>query len=221
MNGAIASQVAVVAGDSSGLVDKKQLRTRLRQQRRALDSEQQAAAAAGLLAQLLTLDDFLHSRHTALYLADDGEIDPVEVMQWLWRNRRSCYVPILPPERSGCLKFAEVTVASRFTKNRFGLLEPTVPLAALRTAEQLELLLLPLVGFDQCGNRVGMGGGFYDATLAACARAQPPHPHRIGLAHALQQVERIQPEPWDIPLPMVVSDRAVHRFTPQRAREAV
>ncbi len=81
----------------------------------------------------------------------------------------------------------------------------------------LDLLLLPLVGFDADGHRLGMGGGFYDRTLAAL---RPPRcgqrPRLVGIAHDCQRLIQIVPRPWDIPLDAVVTECRVYVRQKQR-----
>ncbi len=98
--------------------------------------------------------------------------------------------------------------------NRFGIPEPQARHGAHPArrlpAWALDLILLPLVGFDDDGQRMGMGGGFYDRTLAF-TRRPGPRPHLIGLAHECQRVESLPVAPWDVPLDAIVSDARVVR----------
>ncbi len=98
--------------------------------------------------------------------------------------------------------------------NRFGIPEPDTRHGAHRARRQatwtLDVILLPLVGFDDDGQRIGMGGGFYDRTLAFTQRPGP-RPRLIGLAHDCQRVTRLPVAPWDVPLDAIVSDRRILR----------
>jgi 5-formyltetrahydrofolate cyclo-ligase len=110
------------------------------------------------------------------------------------------------------MKYAEIAPDSRFEPNRFGIPEPVVATGDLVDASALDVILLPLVAFDLKGNRVGMGGGFYDRTLEF-TRQQPydRRPKLIGLAHEFQYTDALKPSPWDIPLDGIVTDkRAIH-----------
>ena len=73
--------------------------------------------------------------------------------------------------------------------------------------------MLPLVGFDRRGRRLGMGGGFYDRTFAFSRIRPRLAPKLIGLAHDLQRVQQLPVEPWDVPLHGVVTDRQRYRFS--------
>ena len=77
--------------------------------------------------------------------------------------------------------------------------------------EAIDLVLVPLVAFDPQRNRIGMGGGFYDRSFAFRKNPDQPRPVLIGVAHELQKVDLLEPEPWDVQLDMVVTDQAVYR----------
>jgi len=175
----------------------------LRQRRNALNAHRQAQAAAGLAVQLRALPVFARSRRIAFYLANDGEIDPGKALDWSLAHGSRCYAPVIVAGEKK-LRFAEITAHTRFDRNRFGIAEPRAADGQLIEGGELDLALLPLVGFDRHGNRLGMGGGFYDATFGGDA------PELIGLAHEIQRLERIHADHWDIPVSAVVTDRRIY-----------
>lgn len=78
---------------------------------------------------------------------------------------------------------------------------------ALRAAA-MDVVMLPLLGFDVRGTRLGQGGGYYDRTLSKTSF----RPYRIGLAYAAQQVPVLPREPWDVPLHAVLTESGLRRF---------
>jgi 5-formyltetrahydrofolate cyclo-ligase len=195
--------------------DKKRLRRELRDARRSLDDATQSRAAKGLLQQLLTLNSFHDARRIALYLANDGEIDPGEVTNWCQQQGREVYLPLVQrSEGRNWLLFGRLSRDTRFEPNNLGIPEPVLAPSDLLPADELDLVLVPLVGFDERGNRLGMGGGFYDTTFEFLERQQSERPRLVGVAHEIQRVDRIDTESWDIPLPVVVTDCRVLRFQP-------
>lgn len=191
-------------------------RRALRNARAKLEPLAQHRAAQKLLRVASALPLFNASHHVALYLPHDGEIDPIPLIERLWARGKNCYLPVLG--RANVLRFAPVTPDSEFARNRFGIPEPQCAPKAHVRAAQLDLILLPLVGFDARGNRIGMGGGFYDRSLAFLrTRKQWRKPRLVGLAHDMQRVAAIAPQPWDVPLHGVVTDRA---YYPARAQTA-
>ena len=192
--------------------DRNTLRKQLRSLRRGLDQNAQSQAAKGLLQQFLSANQLKECQRIAIYIANDGEIDPVEVQNWIWQQGKECYLPIVIQEQKNSLVFAPVYPDSQFTVNKFGILEPDYDSKQIIQASELDLVLLPLVGFDASGNRIGMGGGFYDTTFEFVKAQQISKPLMMGIAHELQRVKEISAESWDIPLSTVITDRQVYQF---------
>ena len=190
---------------------KSQLRRRLREMRNRLTPQEQNAAAARLVTRFVTSPLFRSSRRIACYLPNDGEIDPTPLIERLWKMKRQCFLPVLSRLSRDRLWFAQVLPDTPLAPNRFGIPEPVVTAGSLLRAQELDLILMPLVGFDLKGNRLGMGGGFYDRSLEFLRHRRNWHkPRLIGLAHECQRLATLAPEPWDIPLQGVVTDRAIY-----------
>ena len=190
----------------SDVPSRAQLRRTLRQTRRALTPLQQQHAAAGLFHQLAQHPLFINAQHIALYCAADGEISPHLLAHEAWRRKKNLYLPVLSEWPSTHMNFHAWQPSSAWKKNRFGIAEPHSHPTQLRDITALDLILLPLVGFDEHGARLGMGGGFYDRSLARLNRhPQLRRPHLIGLAHECQKVDQLSVEAWDIPLDATVT----------------
>jgi 5-formyltetrahydrofolate cyclo-ligase len=190
---------------------RNKLRKTLRHERRSLSLEQQQSAADQLALNLLRHPDLYRARHVAIYLPRDGEIDP-QVYAHVARQRGiRFYLPVLHPVHHGRLVFSPYTDNTTLTANRFGIPEPPFRNGLRRPAWALDAVLFPLVGFDEFGGRLGMGGGFYDRTFAFTRIRPRLAPKLIGLAHECQKVEELPLEPWDIPLHSVVTDRKRYR----------
>ncbi len=195
---------------------KTELRRILRAKRNTLSPTQQQAAACRLAANVVGTRLFVVSRRIACYLPNDGEIDPGKIMERIWRMNKTAYLPVLSRLSYDRLWFAKAEPGTEFRRNRYGIPEPVVPARDLVRAQELDLILLPLVAFDRNGNRIGMGGGFYDRSLEFLRqRAHWKKPHLLGIAHDFQQVEIPRTDPWDIPLAGIVTDRAVY-MTPNQ-----
>lgn len=193
----------------SSYLSRAQLRRRLRQQRRALGRQAQRQAARGLHRQLAQHPLFRRARHIALYLPNDGEIDPRPLLRAAQRRGKATYLPVLSPWPRSKMVFQRITAGEALRPNRFGIAEPRRNHARQRKIWALDLILLPLVGFDRHGGRLGMGGGFYDRSLAYRKMRKNWHkPTLLGLAHECQQVDRLELASWDMPLQATVTDRA-------------
>lgn len=193
---------------------RNQLRQLIRQRRQVLSQTQQQIAAIELVRQFSSQPQLAKLQHIALYLSNDGELDTAPLIQALWQQGKSVYLPILHPHKPGFLVFQQYRPDTPMTSNKFGIFEPVLDVTQLTALPEIEMIGLPLVAFDNQGNRMGMGGGFYDRTLANAIYCQPA-PLLVGLAHQCQQVEKVPVEAWDVPLDLVVTPEQL--VTPSRA----
>lgn len=193
--------------------DKSDLRQNLRARRRALSADEQSLAARRLAVNVTGTRLFLVSHRIACYLPNDGEIDTAPVIEHVRRLRKTLYLPVLSPLAHDRLWFAEAGPKTRFAPNRFGIPEPVVKASDLIRAQELDLILMPLVGFDDRGNRLGMGGGFYDRSLEFLRhRNHWRKPHLLGIAYDFQRANGLTADPWDVPLQGVITDQAVYLY---------
>jgi 5-formyltetrahydrofolate cyclo-ligase len=200
-----------VAASASALDVKTELRRRLREQRCALTPDARRLAAEQLAANLVNTRAFRAGRRVACYLPNDGEIDTGRVIEHIRRLHKHCYLPVLSRLSHDRLWFAPANFGAELVVNRHGILEPVAPTRALVRAQDLDLVLLPLVGFDETGHRLGMGGGYYDRSLTFLHhRRYWRKPHVIGLAYDFQKVTALPRDAWDVPLDTIVTDRAVY-----------
>ncbi|MBP0950986.1 5-formyltetrahydrofolate cyclo-ligase [Pseudomonas alliivorans] len=193
---------------SAPSLSRPQLRRQLRKARRSLTRSQQREAARGLYRQLAQHPLFRRARHVSLYLPMDGEIDPHLLLRAAQRRGKATYLPVLNAWPRTRMVFQRVRPGETFRPNRFRIPEPRINRAKQRRIWALDLVLMPLVGFDDEGGRLGMGGGFYDRSLAYRARRSTwRKPVLLGLAHECQKVERLAQASWDVPLQGTVSDK--------------
>lgn len=193
----------------TSVLSRAQLRRHLRAQRRTLSRHAQRQAAQGLYKQLAQHPLFRRAQQIALYLPNDGEIDPRPLLRAAQQRGKATYLPVLSPWPRSKMVFQRIRIGERLQKNRFGIYEPRRNCKQQRKVWTLDLVLLPLVGFDRHGARLGMGGGFYDRSLAYRALRKNWHkPTLLGLAHECQQVDRLAMASWDVPLQGTVTDKA-------------
>lgn len=193
------------------MLTRAQLRRQMRLQRRALTPAQRTRAAECLAEQFASTRLFQTSQHIACYLSHDGELDTLPLMRRAWAKHKSCYLPVLSRFPAQRLRFAPYREGDALIYNRFGILQPKLSVARCANLLMLDIILAPLVAFDGQGNRLGMGGGFYDRTCAFLERRQVwQRPRLVGLAYDFQRVAVITPEPWDVPLHAVVTGSGVY-----------
>lgn len=142
-----------------------------------------------------------------MYWPMTHEADPRPLLDAL-SSRQHAFLPRVIDEQ---LRFVAIdTPLFRHRRSTLGIVEPRH--GPLRPVTALDLLIVPLAAFDSAARRTGMGGGFYDRTLAPMAAAGGFRgPRLIGLAFEIQRVARIEARAWDVPLDVVVSDAGVYR----------
>lgn len=184
--------------------NRQQIRQVIRSRRQQISPEQQTSASQILIEQFKQHPLISRAERIALYLATDGELDTSPVIEWCWQQHIAVCLPVLHPFSKGHLLFLHFTADSPMSTNRFGIIEPQLNCQQIVPLSSIDIICTPLVAFDQQGNRLGMGGGFYDRTLTQWHH-QRLGPYPIGLAHDCQEVDSVPTEHWDVPLPEILT----------------
>ena len=186
-------------------VDRAALRRELRTRRRALAPSERIAAAESLARRLFALAFAPTSGYVAGYWAMDGEI---ALHAWQLKLPDGCIycLPVLHEEQ---LHFAPWRSGDPLVSNRFGIPEPDVHASSLLGARDMEFVVMPLVGFDANGHRLGMGGGWYDRSFAF-RQQQQPAPWLVGAAFDTQRVEGLDAAAWDVALDAVCTESTTY-----------
>jgi 5-formyltetrahydrofolate cyclo-ligase len=180
----------------------------LRAKRRALPAALRAQADQAILANIKALPEYRRAQRIAFFLAFDGEPSLAPLVDAARRHRKRLYVPVL---RGTKMTFRELAPGARLAPNFFGILEPK--LGVKLDARKLDLVLTPLVAFDERGVRVGVGRGYYDRAFEFLRhRAHWRRPKLLGVAYELQRVPPLVPSSWDVPLWGVVTESKIRRF---------
>ena len=180
---------------------RNQLRQQIRKTRANLTALQQQQAEDSITQQALAFIEERNAQHIALYVSFDGEISTDKLIKTLWAQDKHVYLPVLHPFNPNHLLFLRYLPDTPMLKNKFGIWEPKLNVQSVLPLEELDILFTPLVAFDKQGNRLGMGGGFYDRTLQ---HWQNTSFIPVGLAHQCQQVEQLPTEAWDVPLHQIL-----------------
>ncbi len=187
----------------------------MRKQRRMLSESERQIRALKLSRLIASSRIFQKSRSIAFYLPNDGEIDLQSLIKLAWKQKKRCYLPVLGLKHSRSLWFLPYTPGTPLYRNSFGINEPVHKRSTrLFRVKSLDLVFMPLVAFDEQGNRLGMGGGFYDRTLAYLHnRKQWRKPHLIGTAFSFQKVKLLDTRIWDVPLEGIATDKEFRIFS--------
>ena len=176
---------------------KNQLRKKILQQRRNLSEQARKNLSQAVCANIAQFKPFINSQTIALYHATAGEVD----LQQLLDFDKSFYLPKIQAQNS--MNFHRVDQQTKLVKNKYGIFEPNGTQSI--NANQIDLCLLPLLAFNRHGQRLGMGGGYYDRYFALNKMAKKPT-ILVGIAYDFQENATIPSEPWDIPLDFIITN---------------
>ena len=192
------------------LYDLNTLRKNLRKQRRAVNPFQQKQSEQAVLNQLIRIPEFQQAHKIGLYLHAFGEIHTHKIMEYCFAHGKAVFLPMIcnMNQRLTWVQISQHQYRSkRFSHHPLGMKEPMA--ARGLHVSKLDVLIMPLLACDDTGTRIGMGGGFYDKTLATAAK----RPYRLGLAHDFQLLHcNIQREAWDQPLDGLLTPQHFLRF---------
>lgn len=184
------------------------LRSVLKLARQQLSKTQVEEYSATIAKTLLT--HLEPSTKVAGYLALGNEVKLDRVLHAARQQQCLTYVPIVQAENT--MVFSPVNDDIPLVKNQYGILEPKLTLSDCIPASELDVVLVPLVGFDEQCQRMGMGGGYYDRAFAHKRQDNTAKPLLIGVAYEVQSTRSVLADWWDVPLDMVITEkRTIHR----------
>lgn len=190
------------------------LRQRLRKIREAHTPLQQSLKAESTAQHFEKWAAQRPAENIASYLTHTGELPTHAINQAVWKQGHRLFVPMLYHTPPQSLRFQPYNVGTPTRDNKYGIAEPAQDEKYSRPAREMGTILMPLLGFDTKGNRLGMGGGYYDRTLEFIldhAFGQP-RPFLLGLAYDAQEVKALDRNPWDVPLDAVLTESGIRFF---------
>lgn len=174
--------------------------------RQKLDVVSQEKATQEITNKLIALDVFKQSKKIAIYYPIRSEINTIPIMETIWAENKCCYLPTIKTSKK-TLSFAQYSKNDLLIPGKYKIPEP-LPLQKLIAPQDLDLVIVPVVGFDYACNRLGYGAGFYDQTFAF--RKNAPSPFLIGIAYELQKTS-FALNPWDVPLDIVITEKGSYK----------
>lgn len=167
---------------------KLKLRQTMLAKRQGISAESVSALSAKIAERLMQDSDVKQAQNVALYAAFRQEVSTAELADWfLSQGKRVCFPRVEENER---LVFVPIKSLSQLKPGRFGVLEPDL-VSSWVPLEELDLMLIPGVAFDEKGGRLGLGKGYYDRTLKDFRGLS------VGLAYDFQIVSEVPQEVWD------------------------
>jgi len=176
--------------------------------RDGISPAQRSGTDVELSRRLWSLAPLRRARHVGIYFAVGGEVSLQPFIDGAACRNKQLYAPIL---RTSGLRFALLQRDTVLLPNRFGIPEPRE--GPFIDPRSLDVVLTPLVAFDESGNRLGMGAGYYDRCFHFLrARTAWRHPKLIGVAYEIQRIPHIEPAAWDVMLWGAITEVTTYRF---------
>ena len=185
------------------MLDQAQLRRKARDARRSLSDDARRDAAQVIADRVIRSAWFQRSNNIGCYIAMAEEVDTSAIIARAWRMKKRIFAPVV--KKNSLLSFRELLPETSLIRDTFGVHTPTD--GDTVEPRELDVVLTPLVAYDNNNLRIGMGGGHFDRTFAVLRhRKYYRRPKLIGLAFACQEVEKIPPNPWDLRLFDVITE---------------
>ena len=194
--------------DKNIRAEKKRLRQQFKTKRTAISAAQRMQTADAIAQQLIKLPEWIPADYIAGYWASHGEV-PLHIVQMRAQSPKVWCLPMLQTDKT--LKFAPWRSGDPLVSNQYGIPEPDLLSSSALDATQISIILLPLLAYTRTGTRLGMGGGYYDRSLAFRA-VHPSPPLLIGVAYSSQEADLLPTQEWDVKLDMLINEREVLRF---------
>lgn len=186
--------------------NKDQIRKGLLDSRRKLSENEQHQKSLLIVENITESVILSKAKNIAFYHAVRGEADPSSLAIFPNKDLKQFYLPILSINKEQGLVFAPINAETQYKNNPFSIPEPLFKKEELINATELDLVIMPLLGFDLLGNRLGMGGGYYDRCFSFKNNRSIKKPILLGFAYDFQEVSNFEAEPWDIPLDLLATE---------------
>jgi 5-formyltetrahydrofolate cyclo-ligase len=188
-------------------LNKALLRKLLREKRQQLSDERKRLASQQVATLLSASVLFQKSVHIACYMAAKAELNTLPIIQMIWQAGKKCYLPVISHSTQS-LHFFLYEQNDALMQNQYGILEPSPSQSISIPNNQLDLVLVPMMGFDLQCHRLGTGGGYYDRSFAfRLLQPKPRMPRLIGLGYACQAIDTLPTESWDVPMDGVFTEK--------------
>lgn len=189
---------------------QKDWRQAKRTARKSLLSRDKQAKSQQVAQRLLATEGYQKAQRIGAYLCLPEEVDVRAIIETAWADGKQVYLPVVLAWGEPLL-FAPYTADSVLTKDCLSIDIPAVERSEYIAAQALDMVVTPLVAFDEQRNRIGMGGGFYDRTFAFKQQGQSS-PQLLGVAFETQRVEsNIVANEWDICPDAIITEATIYQ----------
>lgn len=193
--------------------EKQVIRKKICAARAALAISLREEAAKKVCQYVIALPAFKQARFIGLYWPHNEELNPLPILEQAIALNKYCYLPILHPEEDNSLLFLPYEQKTVLTLNKYGIPQPEFHgnYDNALAINEISIMFIPLVAFDAKGFRLGMGKGYYDETLNKSFN-ETQQPLFIGLGYAMQEINSLPKDHWDLQLDGVITEQGLKIF---------
>lgn len=187
-------------------MNKSELRRTIRKKRLSLSLRQQKTASLKLFLKVSSHPLFRKAKNLGFYFANNGEISPDKIFELAIKKNKQCYSAALQDDNT--MVFRKYSGLKSLETHKYGFKQPNARCKKINVKE-LDLVFVPLVAFNSQGDRLGMGGGFYDRVFEYKKNCPSIGPKLIGLAHGCQKTVELEAQAWDIQMNYICTDEEI------------
>ncbi len=195
---------------------KNDIRQKIRKIRQQIQGTEAQQASENIAKNLASQISYTNANKIASFISFDGETNTQPLNQMLLKEKSLYYLPKIKPTKPNRLWFMPYKGQETLKNNCFGIPEVDLGVGECAPLSSLGIILIPLVAFDNNGNRVGMGKGYYDASLSYLVNDEEgeffKRPLFVGIAYEQQKVDEIPTTPYDVKLDMVLTQTRSYEF---------
>ena len=184
---------------------KDNLRKSMLSKRKSMEIEDVTAFSDKIIGKIMELPEFIHSQNIMLYLSFNNEVNTYSLVKWCLDNNKTVIAPYCIQCNKEIVPYKITNLENDLIKSTFGVMEPKQDLLEKVNIEDIDLILVPGVAFDEHCNRIGFGAGYYDRFLCKKPKDTPT----IGLAYDYQIIDKIPTDEYDVPLDFIITEKRV------------
>jgi 5-formyltetrahydrofolate cyclo-ligase len=174
------------------------LRQQIKRKLQNLTQELCLIASQKITRKITANEIFIHSQNIACYIPIENEINVWPIIKIIWQQGKNCYLPAFNPKTKNHLQFVRFFEHDKLEIKEYKILEPKIfPATKIIAPQNLDLVIVPLLGFNNNHFRLGRGAGCYDRTFVFKRQNLKIKPYLLGVGYKWQRIE-FEPNTWDV-----------------------
>ena len=184
---------------------KDNLRKEMLQKRKSMETRDVSSFSNKIISAIMELPEFINSKNIMIYLSFNKEVNTYPLARWCLDNGKTVIAPYCIPSKREIVPYKITNLINDLTKSTFGVMEPKHDLLEKANIEDIDLVIVPGVVFDENCNRIGFGAGYYDRFLPRILKNTPT----IGIAYDYQIVDEVPTGEYDVPLDFIITEERI------------